>query len=346
MRPELFTIPLINISVKSYGFMMVLGFIAAMLLARRRCRLQGENPDHITNFSVYVLLAGIVGARIMFVLHHPDEYKDNFLKIFAIWSGGLEFLGGVICAILVMVIYLKRKKLSVLKYLDILAPALMLGLAFGRMGCLLNGCCFGAVCDLPWAIRFPAINYRSEGIFSKESPPSFSYPYAYQLIPHTHRHKNTPATVTLPYDYYYGYSDHQGNFCYSKSEIPADQKDNFFPKPKSAADLNKYQLDNFKQGMFPMHPVHPTQFYSILNALLLCAFLTSMFRYYKFPGQIIASMLILYGIARFSIEMLRTEPLEFTGLTISQNVSLALIITGIILIAIYRRHKIPQNQKE
>ena len=346
MRPELFTIPLINISVKSYGFMMVLGFIAAMFLARRRCRLQGENPDHITNFSVYVLLAGIVGARIMFVLHHPGEYQGNFLKVFAIWSGGLEFLGGVICAILVMVIYLKRKKLSVLKYLDILAPALMLGLAFGRLGCLLNGCCFGATCEQPWAIRFPAVNYRSEGVFSSQSPPSFSYPYAYQLIPHSHRHKNTPATINLPENFYYGFSDHQGSFCFSKSEIPSDRQDNFYPSPKSAAELNPQQLADLEQGKFPMHPIHPTQLYSLISALLLCTLLTFMFRFYKFPGQIIAAMMILYGIARFSIEMLRTEPLEFTGLTISQNVSLALIITGITLIVIFRRHKIPQKQKE
>lgn len=313
MRPELFTLPFIHVSIKSYGLMMVLGFLAALWMARRRCLKLRENPLHITNFAVYPLLAGVVGARAMHVMHNWSSFYRHDLKaIFAIWSGGLEFLGGLVLAILVMLVYFKHKKLPILKFLDILAPAAMLGLAFGRVGCLLNGCCYGAPCELPWAIRFPAVNTHTHvgpGC-EKVTETRYSNPYDYQLYPDPDNRPEQPTLIELPADYYKpGYRE-----------------------PKPINQLTEQQLQDMQNNLYPMHPIHPSQIYSIGNALLICLLLNLMFRRRKFDGHIVAWMLILYGITRFALEMVRVEPTEWFGLTISQNMGLVALIIGLALL--------------
>ncbi|MBN1436445.1 MAG: prolipoprotein diacylglyceryl transferase [Sedimentisphaerales bacterium] len=327
MRPELFVIPFINVSIKSYGFMMACGFLAALLLARWRSRKLGENPDHITNFSVLTLIAGVIGARLHYVLHRFDHYQEHPAEIFAISSGGLEFLGGFILAALVTGIYLRRKKLPTFKYLDILAPALMLGLAFGRIGCLLNGCCFGAPCELPWAVRFPVTNNYTQGIgCNAHNNSHYSLPYSYQINPDENRRPGIPPIITLSQDYYV--FDFDGN-----------------PILKAPSQLTPEQLHEMQHGQYQMHPIHPTQLYSCINALILCLILSFLFRFRHADGQIFALMMIMYGSTRFIIELLRIDnPLEFDGMTISQNLGILAVVAGIVMLAMVQ-HKTQKNKK-
>lgn len=335
MRPELFTLPFVHISIKSYGFMMVAGFLAALWMARRRCRRLREDPQHITNFAAYALLAGVIGARAMHVLHNWSDYRHDLKGIFAIWSGGLEFLGGLGLAMLVMLIYFKIKKLPILRFLDILAPAAMLGLAFGRVGCLLNGCCFGAPCELPWAIRFPAVNthtHMGPGC-EKVTGSRFSFPYDYQLHPDPDRRGDQPTLIELPEDYYRpGYRNSDIHWIISLNDIPDEEKHLYYREPKPVSQLTPQQLQDLRDGLYPMHPIHPSQIYSIGNALLLCVVLNLLFKLRKYDGFIAAWMLVLYGITRFGLEMIRVEPREWFGLTISQNMGLAAVIVGVFLL--------------
>ncbi|OQA02332.1 MAG: Prolipoprotein diacylglyceryl transferase [Planctomycetes bacterium ADurb.Bin412] len=330
MRPELFSIPFIHLSIKSYGFMMVLGFLAALLLARWRCKKQGENPAPIADFGLIALLAGVIGARLFHVFHNWSYYRDYPREIFAIWSGGLEFLGGVILAAAAMVIYFRRKKLPLRTYLDILAPSLMLGLAFGRMGCFLNGCCFGAPTTVPWAITFPAVNTmtHSGSGCAKETQYQYSYPYEYQLTPDRCRHPENGPLLELPPDYYEGYIDSEGYLVDSDQAVPPGK--NWYRAPKRILDLSRRQIGELRQGKHPMHPIHPAQLYAIANALLLCLILNGIYRFRKFDGWVFAWMLILYGFTRLGLEFLRTDsPLEFDGLTISQNLGILLVLIGL-----------------
>jgi phosphatidylglycerol---prolipoprotein diacylglyceryl transferase len=334
LRPELFTIPWINISIKSYGAMMVLGFLAGMFLARRLARRLGENPDRLTDFSVYALIAGVIGARIMHVWHNWDDIDHSFVEIIAIWNGGLEFLGGVIAAVVVLAWYFRSKKIPALPYLDILSPALMLGLAFGRMGCLLNGCCFGAPCDLPWAMRFPPLNSHTvSGLgWQTKQKLAYSYPYDYQLYPDPVRRAGQPPLLALPSDYYDGFTDGYRHWVQSQSDIPTGT--NFFPSPKNPNKLSESQVLALKTGRYPMHPIHPVQIYSIITALVLCGILCLIFPRRTRKGQIFAWMLVLYGPCRFGLESLRIEPLWLDGLTISQNLSILAFITGIVVLIV------------
>ena len=332
MYPELFSLPFIHHGIPSYGSMLVLGFLAAYWMAYRRCRKVNEDPQHISNFSVYALLAGIIGARLFHVLHNWSEYRDKPAEIFATWDGGLEFLGGFACALAAMLIYFGRRKLSILRFLDILAPAMMVGLAFGRMGCFLNGCCFGAPCEVPWAIRFPVVNtyvQRTAGC-QKSSRLSYSYAYAYQLYPDGQRRPSQGPLINLPTEYY-GYTDGHGN--YSESPLPAG----YYYGLKPVAQLTAAQLDEMKHGTYRMHPIHPAQLYSLANALIICLILNLLFRRRRYDGQIFALMLILYGSTRFFIESLRVDsPLEFNGLTISQNLGVACLLAGIVMMILLR----------
>ena len=284
MHPIIIRLPFLPEALQqvySYGLMMVLGFFAAYILSHRMFKRCGQNPDDLTNIAVLALIGGIVGARALYVIHFWSEYSERpLLDMVNVRDGGLEFYGGVIVAIVAALAYMSAKKLPIRFYLDLLAPALMLGLAFGRMGCFLNGCCYGKMCELPWAISFP---YGS-------------YAYYDQLA---------QGQLSVPE----GLSDGHGGI------IP---RENLTPAQRTLAAEHRSRH------------VHPAQLYSIAVALGLSALLYRFFWKRKHHGQVFLLMLILYALARFALEAVRTEPKVLAGLSISQNISMLAVAAGLI----------------
>jgi phosphatidylglycerol:prolipoprotein diacylglycerol transferase len=301
MHPRLIEIPFLHLTLWSFGAMMVLGFLAGLFVMKRLCRRAGLSYDILSNATLYALLVGIVGARIFFVIHHRSEL-DGLLSMFAIWRGGLELLGGAIPAVLFILWYLHRHKLPVRRCLDILAIALMIGLAFGRIGCFLNGCCFGKLTDLPWGLHFP---YDS-------------YVYHNQIYANPERDRTDPY-LPLP-ESFFGYETDQGEYLYGLK--PWDQ-------------LTPEQKTQVSHGPYQCLPVHPTQLYSSACAAFISFVLYLVWRYSQRTGQAglcSSLMLILYGIMRISMEYLRDDnPYEMMSLTISQLLSLGLVVLGIVL---------------
>jgi phosphatidylglycerol:prolipoprotein diacylglycerol transferase len=140
-----------------YGVLVALGFLAGLWTAGRRAPLANVSGDTIMDLGPWLILGGIVGARVLFVISYwKENFADQpFSEVFMIQKGGLVFYGGLIGAVLVALVYIYWKKLPVWKTGDILAPSIPLGYVFGRLGCLMNGCCYGRACDMPWAIHFP-----------------------------------------------------------------------------------------------------------------------------------------------------------------------------------------------
>ena len=143
-----------------YGIMLALGFYAGFWTAGRRCRRDGLSPEKLMDLGPWLIVGGILGARMLYVATYWQESfaTEPIWEIFMIQHGGLVYYGGLIGSILGCVLYTWLKKIPLWKISDALAPSIALGYVFGRIGCLLNGCCYGRACDLPWAIRFPADN--------------------------------------------------------------------------------------------------------------------------------------------------------------------------------------------
>ena len=162
MHPILFEIPKIEfgnwfigpIPIRMYGLMIGIGFLLGIYLASRRGRKEGIDPDRILDMGVYLLLAAIIGSRLLYVLTNLAEFSANPLEAFAIWKGGLVFYGGMLAAVPVGIWYVRKHNLPVWKTADVTAPYAALGHAFGRLGCFFAGCCYGAPCSGPVCITF------------------------------------------------------------------------------------------------------------------------------------------------------------------------------------------------
>lgn len=153
MRPVLFQIG--GISIPAYGVMLVISFIVALLFVKRTAKRFNISPVIIENLAFWIMLGVIIGGRIFYVLFHWEDYARDFLGIFKIWTGGMMFFGGFVGAFIAGALYLRKERLNLLLLADIVSPTLGLGEFFTRIGCFLNGCCFGLPSRLPWAVKFP-----------------------------------------------------------------------------------------------------------------------------------------------------------------------------------------------
>ncbi len=155
---ELFGRTLGPLYIHAYGVMLALAFLSGMLLAVREAKQYGVSADTIIDMMIYIIVFSIIGARIMFVLLSPQEYIGDPLSSLKVYEGGLSFHGGAIGGTLAVILYSKLKKVSVWTLADICVPGLVLGAAVARIGCFLNGCCYGCATNVPWAIVFPNLH--------------------------------------------------------------------------------------------------------------------------------------------------------------------------------------------
>ncbi|MCY2930461.1 MAG: prolipoprotein diacylglyceryl transferase [Planctomycetota bacterium] len=159
--------------VFGYGLMLVLGFVLGITLAHWRARRSKEDPAAVSHVGMLALVGGILGARIAYVIKCWDDFGDKGLgSLLDFTSGGLIYYGGLIAGIAAVVGYLAAKRLPIRRYLDIVSVSLMVGLAFGRAGCLLNGCCYGGRCNDHWALgmRFPMFSPPLLKFDGRENP--------------------------------------------------------------------------------------------------------------------------------------------------------------------------------
>ncbi|MDR1613935.1 MAG: prolipoprotein diacylglyceryl transferase [Planctomycetota bacterium] len=146
MHRILFVIPVGNgIPVFGYGLFLMLGFVAGLGIACVRGKRMGLTRDSVLDVGLLSIFFGVVGARLCYLLvdYSPEEGQGGFWEWIAVWRGGLTFQGGLALAILSVWIYLKARKISIGRMFDAYAPGIAVGVGFGRIGCLMNGCCWG-----------------------------------------------------------------------------------------------------------------------------------------------------------------------------------------------------------
>jgi phosphatidylglycerol:prolipoprotein diacylglycerol transferase len=155
MRPILFVIPGSEIKVHSYGVFIFAACMAALAITVWRVKREKLDPNIVYELATWLFLGGVVGARGMCVILHP-EMIQRASDIFRSWQGGNVFYGCILGGLTGSLIYWCRRPFPFWTVADAVAPGVAIGAAIGRIGCFLNGCCDGAVCTLGWAVRFPA----------------------------------------------------------------------------------------------------------------------------------------------------------------------------------------------
>ena len=156
MKQVLFRIPGLNLPVYGFGLMVVVAFYVALVLAVRRCRREKLDPSVIYDLAVWMLVGGMVGARLFYVVEYWGDRVHTFGQVFKLWEGGIVFYGGAIGGFAALFLYRCVRPFPLVATLDAVAPSVALGSGLGRIGCFLNGCCYGDVCDIPaLAVRFP-----------------------------------------------------------------------------------------------------------------------------------------------------------------------------------------------
>jgi len=162
---SIFVLPAIgpsHLPIFGYGMMVLVGFLSGLWLARLRAKRIGLDPEVLSDMSFWLLLSGVAGARLA---HLGQYWRVTYAQCHSLLSylvatvdltkGGLVLIGGLVGGCIGFFLFCRSRKLPALLIVDVIMPSVFLGIGFGRIGCLLNGCCFGDPCDLPWAIQFP-----------------------------------------------------------------------------------------------------------------------------------------------------------------------------------------------
>ncbi|MEO0161473.1 MAG: prolipoprotein diacylglyceryl transferase [candidate division WOR-3 bacterium] len=179
MRPLLIKVD--GLGIPSYGTMLVISFLVALFLVKREAKKHNIPPVLIENLAFWLMVGVIIGGRILYVVFHPTEFQD-VTSIFAIWNGGMMFFGGFIGAFIAGFLYIKKQNLPVLLLSDMVSPSIALGEFFTRIGCFLNGCCFGLPTHLPWGVHFPRGSFAYRAGFDCPIHPTQLYSSLFGLF--------------------------------------------------------------------------------------------------------------------------------------------------------------------
>jgi prolipoprotein diacylglyceryltransferase len=436
----------LGLPIRGYGVMMLLAVLSGIGLASYRARRVGVDPEIIFALAFWLILPGILGARAVYVCEYwgrdfwPVYQRDHnpgalIFAICNIAAGGLVVYGSFFGAMMGLGLFWWRHRIPLLAMSDLIAPSLLLGLALGRVGCLLNGCCYGGSCDLPWKVTFPwnspVYQHEAEhgvtGIYgitfangtnhlpviasiAADSPAAKKGLRAGMEIDEINginvaaQEGQRPTSKELAADAVLGidklslvFSGSRGEVSLSVDDPTGSQVDGrgvvkIYGLEISGSDEDeavvshvRWQSAEDAAGIRPgqrlisvssrrvqtigelrrlldehrgrpwlyilpagyarpielsidrplprSEPVHPTQVYSTIDALILCFLLICIDRFRRRDGVLTALMITVYPITRFLVEQIRNDEAGIwgTGLHISQNISLAILPCAIAL---------------
>ena len=318
--------------IRGYGVMLMLGVVSGVSLALYEARREGIDPDAILSLTFWMFVGGISGARLFFVVQYRETFYrethwETMIEMLKVTEGGLVVYGSLIGGAIAGWLCIRKLKLPWRKTADLLAPGMVLGLALGRLGCFLNGCCYGGVCDSAWSVSFPP-----------KSPP-----YQHQLQSGEFYGFRLTEDEGLRVGFVRpgGLADQAkiqvGDRILAINGYPAKSLKEAGRWLASGRQLHLEILDRETDAVLSVTPparslpVHPTQVYSSISAAFLCLLLWAYYPYRRRFGEVFLWMLTLYSIVRFLLEAIRTDEggQINTGLTISQLVSVGIMLLAI-----------------
>jgi phosphatidylglycerol---prolipoprotein diacylglyceryl transferase len=252
MHPRLYTLEPFDFlgrnigpfTLPTYGVLLAIAFMAGLWVVSRQAKRSGLDANRITDLAVYVLIAGLVGAKVLLVIVEWRYYAGHPADLVSILQSGGVFYGGLLAAFPVAWWYVVHHQLDGWKTADVLAPGVAIGQAIGRLGCFAAGCCHGRPTHVPWAVTF--------------------------------RDMYAARTVGTPIDV----------------------------------------------------PLHPTQLYESAATLAIFAFLIWLLKRKRFDGQVVLAYVVLYSVARFTIEFFRGDSARgfVLGGLLSTSQSIAIVL--------------------
>jgi len=373
MRQVLFRIPLLftELPVYGYGVMLCLAFIICTWLAGRRAQKVGIAKERIQDLAIWLLLGGLLGARTTYLLHErPESIGEFFWRFPRIWDGGIILYGAVIGGLLgyglAYLLVIRKYGLSTWKVADIIAPSAAIGLCLGRIGCLLNGCCWGNIAphdcpSLHFPLSAPARSSLVEeglqtaaGFTSNENtvPPSVNrVEPASPANANGLRDRDTIVGVNhREMKYLIRVPGEENARTYDDLQSYQRDLDDFQKKGKRVATgplsdalardwprgVNELTLTVERMGQEVDLPtfeprtlgLHPTQVYESISMALVFLLLSALYPLRRHDGEVMIALMLCYGVHRYLNEQLRNDP---RPVGFEQYVSVVLVGAAIIM---------------
>jgi phosphatidylglycerol:prolipoprotein diacylglycerol transferase len=339
--PNLIDENLGGLAIRGYGTMLLVAVASGIGLSVYRARRVGLDPEVILSLGTWLFIWGIVGARVFYIIEYWSSFQRPTLgqTIFAMLNltqGGLVVYGSLLAGGAALVAFVYKHRLPGLALTDLIAPGVVLGVGLGRLGCFLNGCCYGGLSDLPWAVQFPPespayVDQAERGLVyvhglmfagSGNEPPVIER--VEPGSPAARAGLKPGQSVTAV-----------GGAAVDSVAAAQLQLLRTFGAGRTVEiavagvpDVKRWTITAVQART---RPVHPAQLYSLFDALLLCSLLLLYEPFKRRDGELTALVLTIHPVSRFLLEIIRVDESAVfgTGMSISQNISIAIFLCGV-----------------
>lgn len=320
-----------GIPIYGFGVMLFLAFLICTSMAIRYGRREGISSAHIQDLVIWLFVGGLLGARIFFLLQEekPESIGDFLWKLPRIWEGGIIFygslIGGLIGYLAAYYFVFRRFHLSTLKFADVCAPCVAVGLCLGRLGCFLNGCCFGqiacadcAVYPVTYPLSAPArestvqVGAHTVAGFTFQRDVSGHAGAEHARVGSVDRTSPAYAAGLRPGDVIKGVRSRDDE---EVKEVNEQQLSNYLADVGRWRGQNELWLTIDRNGYreeIAYRPrsagLHPTQLYEVISMFLLFLVLAAYYPLRRHDGQVMAVFMMGYAVHRYLDELLRDDP--------------------------------------
>lgn len=324
-----------GLPIYGFGMMLFLAFILCTWLASVRAEREGIAREHIQDLAIWLFIGGLIGARITFLVSETNlSFREMLSQIYKIWDGGIVLYGSVIGGLIAYIgaywLIFRKNHLSTLKLADIIAPSIAVGLCLGRLGCFLNGCCYGQVacptCPV-YAVHFPLSAAAREGLVDRghQTMAGFTLaedqPRDYGVrIEQVDPNSDAYAVGLRPRDLIVRVND-----CSIEKTLEEDGRQRTpvdvlndclvykWPRGETDLHLTVRHVNEAREEELPVIApqtlgLHPTQLYEVVSMFLMFLLLMAYYPLRHQNGQVIAVLMAGYGVHRYLNELLRDDP--------------------------------------
>jgi phosphatidylglycerol---prolipoprotein diacylglyceryl transferase len=370
MEQVLFWIPIKTswtpngIPLYGFGTMLFVVLVVTTWLAGYRAErygLPGESPDRrkalserVRDLVLWTVLAGVAGARIFYMIQFPEQFDRPLVQFFQFWNGGIVFygsaLGGLLAALIVHRLLLRQFNVSAWQLADILAPSIAIGLAIGRIGCFLNGCCWGHVaCPDCVQVHFPMLTAPSRDMLHDlQTSAGFAMdPQAKddRTVGAVEPESPAEASGVRVGDIIISV-DGQAIGSYGSLRDALDPENRPRGKKETVLAVRRGSEEVTLPAFIPRTlGLIPTQLYESISMTLIFIILICLYPLRRYDGQVMVTLMLCYAVHRFFNESLRHDtPKYFLGLTVSQEISILIFSAGVLMGLHRRRFPLPRPQ--